>query len=94
MNPSDAVSITQMIISWTLLGVLLAWTLLCAFLALRPLKAEIRETADLPTPSGAYPVLVPQTPLHWPPPSVDLSLEDKPAASIEAPSDADAAPVA
>ncbi len=94
MNPSAAISLTQMLLSWTLLGVLLAWMLFCAFLAFRPLKAEKRELADLPTPSGAFPALVPQTPLRRLSPSTDISLGGMSAVSAESASDVGAAPVA
>jgi hypothetical protein len=64
MNPSATMPLTQMILSWTLLGVLCTWMLICAFLAFRPLPAEKQEMADLPTPSGALPRFVPQSPLR------------------------------
>ena len=60
MNPSATLLSSQMILSWTLLGVLLAWMFFCVFLALRPRKAETREAANLPTPSGAFPAIRPQ----------------------------------
>ena len=66
MNPSATIPSTQMIFSWTLLGVLLAWTCFCALLALhgRGRKNENREATDLPTPSGAFPAIVSRTQAH------------------------------
>lgn len=90
MNPSATISL----ISWTLLGVLFAWMLLCAFLALRPLPAEKREMADLPTPSGAFPVYVAQPSL----PQLSPSLARSPGGLVPAPAesanDVGATPVA
>lgn len=57
MNTSATFASTQMILSWTLLGVLLAWMFLCIFLTLRPRKGNNAEAADLPTPSGVLPAL-------------------------------------
>ncbi|HEU5381834.1 MAG TPA: hypothetical protein VFV38_40960 [Ktedonobacteraceae bacterium] len=94
MNPSDAISGTQIPLSWTLLGVLLAWMLLCTFLALRPLKSKTKEMASLPAPSGVFPELVVRTPLPRPAPSVNLSRGSISAPSIETANDADKAPVA
>ncbi|MGH2482389.1 MAG: hypothetical protein ACRDHW_22300, partial [Ktedonobacteraceae bacterium] len=94
MNPSATMPLTQMLLSWTLLGVLFAWMLFCAFLALRPLKAEKRHMADLSTPSGAFPLLVPHTPLHRLSASSEISVESIPSASAESASDVSAAPVA
>ena len=78
---------TQMIFSWILLGVLCAWTLLCAFLALRPLKAEQRQK----TPSlEALPLLLaPQpprrlTPAHTLSPEVVSMASEEPANDVEA----------
>ncbi len=61
MNPSATIPLTQMFLSWTLLGVLCAWMLFCAFLAFRPLETEKQEEADLFTPSGEFPIFVQQT---------------------------------
>lgn len=94
MNPSATLALTQMTLSWTLLGVLLAWMLFCAFLALRPLPTEQREMADLPTPSGAFPVFVPQPPLHQRSPSLARSPGGLASGSAESANDVGAAPVA
>lgn len=84
---------TQMILSWTLLGVLLAWMLSCAFLAFRSRTGEKREATDLPTPSGAFSAVVPLTPLHTPSHPVDVSLSGVSAVATEAMRDIDVAPV-
>ena len=89
MNPSDFLPSTQMILSWTLLGVLSAWMVFCAFLALRPQKAGKREAADLPTPSGAFPALVLQRAAA----PVDRSFNSVAIAASEAASDVGSAPV-
>ena len=94
MNTSATLASTQMVLAWTLLGVLLAWMFFCAFLAFRGRKTEQRDTADLPTPSGAFPALVPQTPLRRLSPSTDISLGGMSAVSAESASDVGAAPVA
>lgn len=91
MNPSEFVSSTQMILSWTLLGVLLAWMVFCAFLALRPQRAGKREAAaDLPTPSGAFPAIVLQRATA----PVDRSFGSMAIAASESASDVGSAPVA
>ena len=94
MNPSDAISSTQMTLSWTLLGVLLAWMFFCAFLALRPRQAEKLEAAELPTPSGAFPAIVSHAPLRLAPAAVDLSLGGAPAISTESAGEIGSTPVA
>jgi hypothetical protein len=94
MNPSDALSSTQMTLSWTLLGVLLAWMFFCAFLALRPRRAERPEAAELPTPSGAFPAVVPHTPLRLAPAAVELSFSSVPAVPADPPSEIGSTPVA
>lgn len=73
MNPSATATFTQMIFSWTLLGVLLAWMCFCAFLALRPRKAKNGEVTDLPTPSGAFSAIVSHVPLRRAPVPVVVS---------------------
>lgn len=83
-----------MILSWTLLGVLLAWMLFFAFLAFRPQKVERRETADLPTPSGAFPAIMPRTPFRLPSVPVDVALGNMPVTSQEQAGEVGAAPVA
>lgn len=94
MNPSATISSTQMILSWTLLGVLLAWMCFCAFLALRPPKARKRETAELPTPSGAMPAIASHVPLRRASAPVDMSFSGVATVPSEASSDVGSAPVA
>jgi hypothetical protein len=75
---------TQMILAWTLLGVLCAWMIFCAFLALRPQRTGKRETADLPTPSGAIPAIMPHVPLQRATVPVEMTLGGVAAVSSEA----------
>jgi len=89
MNP-----LTEMFLTWTLLGVLLAWMLLCAVLALRPRRAEQRETTDLLTPSGVFSANLPRTPLRRPVSSVDVSFGNVPTIANEASNEVSVAPVA
>lgn len=93
-DPSATIPAVQMILSWTLLGVLLAWMLFFAFLAFRPREVEKREAADLPTPSGAFPAIVSRTSFLRPAVAVDSSLGNAPATMSEQPGDVGAAPVA
>lgn len=94
MNPSATMPLTQMILSWTLLGVLCAWMLLCAFLAFRPTSAEKQELADLPTPSGALPRFVPQSSLHQLTSPLAQSSGGLATAQAESANEISAAPVA
>jgi hypothetical protein len=75
-NPSATIPLIQMLLSWTLLGVLLGWMLLFAFLALRPQETEKRETVELPTPSGAFPALLSQTLPDRPSLPIEISLSN------------------
>jgi len=76
MNPSAAISFTQMILSWALLVVLCTWTIICAFLALRPQKVRKgqHEAANMPTPSGAFPALASPVSLRRATMPVDVAL--------------------
>lgn len=87
MNLSPAIPPTQLILSWTLLGVLCAWMVFCAFLALRPPKAGKREAADLPTPSGATPPIVAPVSLRRAAAPVEVSFSSVSAVSSESVSD-------
>jgi hypothetical protein len=86
MMPS-AIPPTQMILSWTLLGVLCAWMVFCAFLALRPHKAGKREAVNSPTPSGATPPIVTPVPLRRAPAPVEMSFSGMSARPSESISD-------
>ena len=87
MNLPAATPSTQMILAWTLLGVLCAWMLVCAFLALRPQKAATREVAELPTPSGAIPAIAPAMPLRRVAAPVEMSFSGVSVAPAESASD-------
>ncbi|HEY1350851.1 MAG TPA: hypothetical protein VGF67_14615 [Ktedonobacteraceae bacterium] len=94
MNTSATIPFTQMIFSWTLLGVLLAWMCFCAFLALRPRKAKNGEVTDLPTPSGAFPAIVSHVPLRRATVPVEVSFSTRQATSSEATGHVGSTPVA
>lgn len=94
MNTSAAITFTQMIFSWTLLGVLLAWMCFCAFLALRGRKAKNGEVTDLPTPSGAFPAIVSHVPLRRATVPVEVSFSTIQAAPSEANGNVGSTPVA
>lgn len=94
MNASATITFTQMIFSWTLLGVLLAWMCFCAFLALRGRKAENGEVTDLSTPSGAFPAIVSHVPLRRAAVPVEMSFNTIQAASSEAAGSVGSTPVA
>lgn len=86
---SAAVSPTQMILSWALLAVLCSWMIFCAFLALRPQKAGKgqREAADVPTTSGAIPVVVSSVSLRRASVPVDVAFSSVSTVSSESVSD-------
>ncbi len=94
MNASATITFTQMIFSWTLLGVLLAWMCFCAFLALRGRKAEDGELTDLPTPSGAFPAIVSHVPLRRAPMPVEMSFSTMQATPSESTGNVGSTPVA
>jgi hypothetical protein len=87
MNPSAVIPLAQMILSWTLLGVLCAWLVFCAFLALRPQKVGKREAADVRTLSGAMPVIVSPIPHRQSATPVEMSFSGMSAVSSESVSD-------
>lgn len=95
MNPSTAILSTEMILAWTLLGVLLAWMLFCVFLTLRPYKVEERETADLSTLPGSFSLKAPQQAVfHVSSSSLDVLAGDISVAPAESDNDVGVAPVA
>ena len=51
MDPSTNFSLTQLIIVWTLLGLLLTWMVVFAVLALRSHSRESWAEEDVPVPS-------------------------------------------
>lgn len=77
----------QILLSWTLLGVLCAWTVLCAFLALLPQRTARREGVDVSRSSGAIPVLAPSVPLRRAAVPVEMSFRSVPMVSSESASD-------
>lgn len=88
MNLPAAIPPTQMIVTWSLLSVLCAWMVVCAFLALRPQKDRKREAVDLPTPSGAIPVVVSSAaPLRRVATPIDMSFSGVSVVSSESVSD-------
>ncbi len=95
MNDPSATSIVslQMLLSWTLLGVLLAWMLFFAYLALRPQKAEKHDTADLSVPAGVFPTFVPHSPLQRQARSAEVVHAGTSAARAEPAPDISTAPV-
>ena len=55
MDPSTNFSLTQLIIVWTLLGLLLTWMVVFAVLALRSHSRESWVQEDVPVPSRPRP---------------------------------------
>src|SRR5258708_33190587 len=55
---TSAFSFTQVILAWTLLGLLLTWLITFTILALRSFFAKKAEWEDTLTLSGAFPALV------------------------------------
>jgi hypothetical protein len=50
-------SLTQMILAWTLLGLLLSWLITFTVLALRSFIMKKDEWVDFPTPSTPFPAV-------------------------------------
>ena len=50
-------SATQIILAWTLLGLLLTWLITFTVLALRAFVSKKAEWKDLPTPSKSFPAI-------------------------------------
>ena len=50
-------SATQIILTWTLLGLLLTWLITFTVLALRAFVSKKAEWIDLPTPSKPFPAI-------------------------------------
>ena len=53
---TSSFSATQMILAWTLLGLLLSWLIIFTALALREFVMKKAEWEDFPTPSRPIPV--------------------------------------
>jgi hypothetical protein len=54
---TSAFSLTQMILAWTLLGLLVGWLIIFAVLSLRVFFMKNADWEDLPTPSRPVPVI-------------------------------------
>ena len=54
MNGSTTMTLTQMLLVWTLLGLLLTWLIIFTVLAFRSSTREKVEKDDLLTPSRRY----------------------------------------
>lgn len=54
---TSSFSPAQMILAWTLLGLLLSWLILFTILALREFVMKKAEWEDLPTPSRPIPAI-------------------------------------
>ena len=61
---TSAFSFTQVILTWTLLGLLLTWLITFAILALRSFFTKKAEWEDTLTLSGAFPALSIHTQKH------------------------------
>jgi hypothetical protein len=64
MNGSTTMTQTQMLLVWTLLGLLLTWLIIFTVLAFRSSAREKVEKDDLPTPSRSFPALTAPATLH------------------------------
>lgn len=54
---TSSFSATQMILAWTLLGLLLSWLIIFTALALRDFVKKKADWEDLPTPSRPIPAI-------------------------------------
>jgi hypothetical protein len=50
-------AITQSVLAWTLLGLLLTWMVTFAVLAIHPHRSKKVALEDIPTPSHSFPVV-------------------------------------
>jgi len=64
MDASTTLAITQTVLDWTLLGLLLAWMATFAVLALRANPTGTIKSEELPTPTYSFPVTTAPTSLH------------------------------
>ena len=64
MNETAILTPTQVLLVWTLLGLLLTWLLIFTFLALRSSTQEKVDPKDLPTPARSFPALSAPATLH------------------------------
>ena len=64
MNNVTILTPLQILLVWTLLGILLTWLVIFAILAFRSSSREKVDAKDLPTPSRSFPALTASTTLH------------------------------
>ena len=64
MNESAILTPMQVLLVWTLLGLLLTWLLIFTVLALRSSTREKADHSDLPIPSRSLPTLSAPATLH------------------------------
>ena len=64
MNGSTTLTTTQILLVWTLLGLLLTWLIIFTVLAFRSSTREKVEADELPTPSRSFPALTAPATLH------------------------------
>lgn len=64
MNGSTTLTPTQLLLVWTLLGLLLTWLVIFTVLAFRSSTREKVEMDHLPTPSRSFPALSAPATLH------------------------------
>ncbi|HZU65993.1 MAG TPA: hypothetical protein VFA09_01840 [Ktedonobacteraceae bacterium] len=57
MNGTPILTQTQLLLVWTLLGLLLTWLIVFTVLALRSSSKEKTEPDAMPTPSRSFPAL-------------------------------------
>lgn len=57
MNGTPLLTTTQLLLVWTLLGLLLTWLIIFAVLAFRRPKSDTFEPDDRPTPSRSFPAV-------------------------------------
>ena len=88
MNESTILTPMQVLLVWTLLGLLLTWLLIFTVLALRSSTQEKADANDLPTPSRSFPALSAPATLHIITSSpVGMALPVAAVAAVEASSD-------
>ena len=89
MNGSTMLTTTQVLLVWTLLGLLLTWLIIFAVLALRSSAQEKVDLDDRPTPSRSFPALSAPATLHVvTSSSVGVALPVAARATVEASHDA------
>ncbi len=57
MNATTILTPTQLLLVWTLLGLLLTWLIIFTVLAFRSSPQEKIEPDDVPTPSKSFPAI-------------------------------------